>query len=76
MELFHLLEGGHERGGALSTDFVPWCMGTITGRVRWVSVALSSGAKDGLVTSITACTCEAEGEGEGVRVKAREGARG
>ena len=54
MQLFHLLEGGHERGGALSTDGVPWYMGAITGRVRWVSVALSSGAKDGLGTSVTA----------------------
>ena len=36
MQLFHLLEGGHERGGALSTDAVICCMGTITGRVRWV----------------------------------------
>ena len=50
MQLFHLLEGGHERGGALSTDVGTWCMGTITGRVRCVSVALSSGAKDGVET--------------------------
>ncbi len=50
MQLCHLLEGGHERGGALITDFVIWCMGTITGRVRWVSVALSSGAKDRVKT--------------------------